>query len=98
MPINENFTLANALNCLRGDYTHRRHNEIRDCFANLLNDFCHYVKIKFYFSPLQWEIFALKSTKTEDDARLDIKLNGLLEFRFIKIYFDVRIANLLAKK
>ena len=46
---------------------------------------------------MQGETFALKSTTTDDDARLDIKANGLWESRFNKTYFDVKIFNPLSK-
>ena len=74
-----------------------RHNELRDSFANLLSDVCHDVEIEPHLQPLQGETFALKSTTTDDDARLDIKANGLWESRFNKTYFDVKIFNPLAK-
>ena len=41
------------------------------------------VAIGHYLQPLQREIFAPKSIAT-DDARLDIKANGLREVRFNK--------------
>ena len=46
---------------------------------------------------MQGETFALKSTTTDDDARLDIKANGLWESRF-KTYFDVKIFYPMAKR
>ena len=48
-------------------------------FANLLSDVCHDVEIEPRLQPLQLATFLLKSTKTDDDARLDIKANGLWE-------------------
>ena len=44
------------------------------------------------------ESFNKKSTTSEDEARLDIKANGVWGTRFNKTYFDVKaIINLLAK-
>ena len=83
---NENFTVARALLSPKGEYTPMRHNEIRDCFANLLCDVCHDIDIEPHLQPLQGETFALKPTTTDDDARLDIKANGLLESRFKKTF------------
>ena len=57
--------------------THIRHNEIRDTFANLMNEVCHDVEIEPKLQPLQGESFVNNSTTTEDEARLDIKANGL---------------------
>ena len=70
---NENFTVAHALFCQKRGYTHMRHSELRDSISNLLSDVCHDVEIEPHFQPLQGETFALKSTTTDDDARLDIK-------------------------
>ena len=36
----ENFNVAHALHCPKGGYTHIRHNDIGDSFANLLNEVC----------------------------------------------------------
>ena len=90
---NENFTVAHPLNCPKREYTHIRHNELHDSFANLLHD----VEIEPHLQSLHGETFALKSTTTDDDATLDIKANGLWESRFNKTYFDVKIFNQLAK-
>ena len=52
---------------------------------SLRNDVCHDVEIKPHLQPLQGETFALNSTATDDDdARLDIKANGLRESRLKK--------------
>ena len=77
--------MAHALFCPKGEYTHMRHNGLCDSFENLLNDICHDVKIEPHLQPLQGETFTFKSTTTDDDdARLDIKANGLWESRFNK--------------
>ena len=34
----EIFNVAHALHCPKGDYTHIRHDDIRDFFGNLLNE------------------------------------------------------------
>ena len=74
---NDNFTLAHALNCQKGEYTHMRHNELRYFVANLFFDECHDDKIEPLLQPLQEETFALKTMTTDDAARLHIKANGL---------------------
>ena len=88
---------AHALHCPKGGHTHMRYKELRDSFANLLSDVCHDVEIEPHLQPLQGETFALKPTTTDDDARLDIKANGLWESRYNKTYFDVKIFNPLVK-
>ena len=85
---NENFTVAHVLYCPKGEYTQMAHNEIRDSFANFLCNVCHDVEIEPHLRPLEGETFAPKSTTNLDDARLDIKANGLWESRFNKTYFD----------
>ena len=70
-----------------------RHNELRDSTAKLLID----VEIEPHLQSLQGDTFALKSTKTDNDARSDIKANGIWESRFNKTYFDVKIFNPLSK-
>ena len=87
----------NSLHCPKGEYTHMRHNELRDSIANLLSDVSHDVEIEHHLQPLQDETFALNSTTTDDDAILDITANGLWESKFNKTYFDVKIFNLLSK-
>ena len=71
------FSLTHALHCAKGGYTHLRHNEIRDVFSNLMDDACHDVQIEPKLQLLDGEIFSINSTTTDDDARLDIKANGL---------------------
>ena len=91
------FNLTHALHCAKGGYTHIRHNEIRDTFANLMNEVCHDVEIEPKLQPLQGESFVNNSTTTEDEARLDIKANGLWGSRFSRAFFDVKIFNPHAK-
>ena len=70
-----------------------RHNEIRDTFASLLKDICFDVELEPKLQPLEGESFDNKTTTTEDEARLDIKANGLWETRFNRTFFDVKIFN-----
>ena len=39
-PWGEPFTVAHSLHCAKGGYTHIRHNEIRDTFANIMKKVC----------------------------------------------------------
>ena len=72
-------------------------NEIRDVFANLMDDVCHDVQIEPKLQSLDKEIFPSNSTTIDDDARLDIKANGLWGSRFNRTFFDVKIFNPHAK-
>ena len=96
-PCGKEFSLTHALHCAKGGYTHLRHNEIRDVFANLMDDVCHDVQIEPKLQSLDGEIFSSNSTTTDDDARLDIKANGLWGSRFNRTFFDVKIFNPHAK-
>ena len=62
-----------------------------------MNEVCHDVKIEPKLQPLQGENFVNNSTITEDEARLDIKANGLWGSRFSRVFFDVKIFNPHAK-
>ena len=96
-PCGENFNLAHALHCAKGGYTHMRHNEIRYTFANLMKDVCSAFELEPKLQPLEGKSFDNKTTTTENEARLDIKANGLWETRFNRTFFDVKIFNPHAK-
>ena len=64
----ENFNVAHALHCPKGGYTHIRHNDIRDSFANLLNEVCNDVEVEPCLQSLQGETFANRTTTIDDDA------------------------------
>ena len=86
-PCGQPFTLAQSLHCPKGVYPHLRHNEIRDIFATLLREVCHVVEIERKLQSLKGESFQNKTTTTEDEARLDIKANGLCGGRFSRTFF-----------
>ena len=92
-----NLNLTHALHCAKGGYTHLRHNEIRDTFANLMNEVCHDDEIDPKLQPLQSESFLNNSTTTEDKARLDIKTNGLWGSQFSRAFFDLKILHPMPK-
>ena len=93
-----NFNITNALHCAKGGYTHIRHNEIRDTFANLMNEVCHDVEIEPKLQPLQGESFVNNSTTTKNDAQFDIEANRLWGSRFSRVFFlVVKIFNPQAK-
>ena len=88
-----NFSLSHALHSAKGGYTQISYNEIRDTLANFMNEVCHDVEIEPKLQPLQGESFVNNSTTTEDEARLDIKANGLWGSRFGRAFFDVNFFN-----
>ena len=96
-PYGQPFRLTHSLHCPKGGYTHLRNNKIRDTFATLLDEVCHNVEIEPKIQSLEKEKFHNKTATTEDDARLDIKANGLCGGRFSRTIFDVKIFNPHAK-
>ena len=92
-PCGKEFSLTHALHRTKGGYTHLRHNEIRELFANLIDDVCHDVQIEPKFQSLDGEIFSSNSTTTDDDGRLEINANGLWGSRFNCTFFNVKIFN-----
>ena len=74
-----------------------RHNEIRDTFANLISEVCFDAEIEPKLQSLQGESFVNNSTTTDEDARLDVKANGLWGSRFSRTFFDVKVFNPHAK-
>ena len=60
----------------RGLLHHQAQRDMRH-ICNLLDDECYDVEIEPSLQPLQGEHYDEKSTITEDEARLDIKSNGL---------------------
>ena len=61
-----------------------------------MKDVCFDVELEPKLQPLG-KSFDNKTTTTEDEARLDIKANGLRETRFNRTFFDVKIFNPHAK-
>ena len=62
-----------------------------------MNQVCHDVEIEPKLLPLQGKSFASNSVTKDDEARLDINENGLLESRFHRTFFDVKVFNPHAK-
>ena len=92
-PCGKEFSLTHALHCAKSGHTYLRHNEIRDVFANLMDDVCHDAQIEPTLQCHDREIFSSNSTTTDDDARLDIKANGLWGSNFNRTFFEVKIFN-----
>ena len=95
-PCEESFCLIHALHCPKGGYTIVRYKQIKDTFANLMNKVFWDVAVEPLLQPLDGETFDRNSTAT-DDARPDIKANGLWGTVFERTFFDVKIYKPLAK-
>ena len=91
-PCSQKFSLAHALL-----YAIMHHNEIRDTFANLMDEVCHDVQIETMLQELQGETFDNKTTCSDEEARADIKANGLWGQRLERTFFDVKIFSPIAK-
>ena len=96
-PCGQPFKLIHSLHCPKGGYFHLRHNKVRDTFATLLDEVCHDVELEPKLQSLEGESFHNQTTTTEDDARFDIKANGLWGGRFSRTFFDVKFFNPHAK-
>ena len=94
-PCSQKFSLAHALHCPKGWYTIMCHNEIRDTFANLMDEVCHDFQIEPMLQELQGKTFDNKTTCSDEEARPDIKANGLgdedLSERFLMWRFSTRL-------
>ena len=62
-----------------------------------MDDVCHNVQIEPKLQSLDGEILSSNSNTTDDDARLDIKANGLWGSRFNHTFFDKKSFNPHAK-
>ena len=72
-----NFDIQHALTCKRGGFIGIRHDELRDFTAEVLEEICKDVVVEPLLTPLSGERFNLRSTNTEDNARLDVAARGV---------------------
>ena len=92
---NAKFSMDHAMTCKNGGYIHRRHDKIRDIFADLLDDVSNCVQTEPPLQALSGEILR-DGANTEDEARADIVARGFwLEFQMA--FFDIKIFNPFAK-
>ena len=99
LPINcacgKKFDMQHANNCHRGGFLMRRHNNIRDLVAEMVDDVACDVRIEPPLQPLTGEV--LQETANRDiDARLDVAARDFWQ-RGEMAFFDVRIFNPFAK-
>ena len=73
-----------------------RHNDIRDLTARLLTEVCPNVAIEPDLQPLSGETLSLRTSNSEDGARLDMSAQGFWGDRHERAFFDVRLFNPLA--
>ena len=71
----EKFTMDHAMDCKTGGYIHRRHDRLRDLFADLLDEVAYDVCTEPGLQPLSGEVLP-PGTNTQDDARSDVAARG----------------------
>ncbi len=77
--------------CVYGGFVNQRHNDIRDLSVSLLKEVCSNVYNELLLQPLSRETFRLKTSSTDDGARLDISADGFCGHRYRRVFFDVRV-------
>ena len=89
------FDIQHALSCKIGGFVGIRHNEVRDFTAEILDEVCSDVAVEPLLTPLSGEQFNLRSTNTEEHARLDVSARGVW-VRGSRAFFDIMVFNPLA--
>ena len=89
----QSFTVDHTLSCNRGGFPILRHNELRDLTGELLSQVCHNVSTEPHLQPLTGEEMRHNTAITQENARLDLKANGVWGDRFHTTFLDVRVFN-----
>ena len=92
-PCGKKFSLDHAVSCIKGGFIHRRHDNLRDTFACLLEE----ISTEVSTEPiLQEKNYPVAPSNVSEEARLDIKTRGFWQ-RYEVTFFDVRVFNPFAK-
>lgn len=91
----QGFSVPHAMTCTNGGYIHRRHDRIRDLFAELIDEVATEVQIEPPLQPLSGEVLP-SGANTDDEARLDIAARGFWQ-ECEMAFFDVRVFNPYAR-
>ena len=91
------FYLIHAFHRAKDGYTHMRHDEIRYNFANLMSDVCIDVEIEQKHQSIARRELCNNLSTTDEDARLDDKINALWGSRFSRTFLCVKVFNPHAK-
>jgi len=89
------FTVNHALVCMQGGFIHQRHDELRDCLANVVSEVCKDVTVEPRLLKLNSEQLG-KGANVQDEAQLDIPARGFWE-RGQRAFFDVRVFHPFAR-
>ena len=71
------FTIEHTLSCSMGGFQLLRHNKFRDITAALCSEICSCATVKPLFQPISGEQLPVTSANAQDEARLDVAMNGL---------------------
>ena len=85
------FTVDHEMICQRGGLVIKRHNEIRNLQAELLDMVCYNVQVEPALQPITGEELA-RGTNQAPDARLDVHCRGFWE-RQKAVFFDIRVCH-----
>ena len=69
----DRFTFSHSLSCKKGGFAAQRHDGIRNLLTSLLSKVCKDVEVEPHLLPIDNEVFDLRSTVTNPEARLDMK-------------------------
>ena len=89
------FDMDHAMSCLKGGYIHRRHDRLRDMFAELIEDVAYSTQVEPPLQPLTGENIPANANH-ENEARLDIAARGFWQ-QCEMAFFDIRVFNPFAK-
>ena len=92
-PCGQPFSVNHVFSCPKGAMLSIRHNAIRDITAQLLMEVCPNMCVEPTLQRLTGESFPLRSTNTEEGARLDVKAQNFWDKSKQSTFFDVRIFN-----
>ena len=92
-PCGKVFTVAHTFSCPKEALPSIRHNQVWNITARLLTEVCPSVGIEPTPQPLNGESFPLRSTNTEEGARLDIRAQIFWDTSKRSAFFDVRVFN-----
>ena len=85
--------MDHALSCPTGGLPTVRQNELRDFTAKVMTEVCHDVCVEPPLQLLLGETMSHATAVTEDEARLDIRVQGFWGNQHQRAFFDVRVFN-----
>ena len=63
------------MSCMKRGFIYKRHDSVRDLFANLLKEVCHDVQVEPHLQTLTGEVLN-GSANSSDEARLDVSVRS----------------------